>query len=66
MKTDHVSLQYLLEQRLTHTLQHKKGSENQAADALKSNNGKRARVPIKKEVRNPTNEKEGRGGQVQS
>lgn len=36
MKTDHVSLQYLLEQRLTHTLQHKKGSENQAADALKS------------------------------
>jgi RNase H-like domain found in reverse transcriptase len=49
IKTDHISLKHLLEQRLTHTLQHKglcklldldyviqykKGVENKAADAL--------------------------------
>jgi RNase H-like domain found in reverse transcriptase len=48
IKTDHISLKYLLEQRLTHSLQHKglskmldldyiqykRGSENRVADAL--------------------------------
>lgn len=49
IKADHISLKYLLEQRLTHALQHKslckllgldytieykKGVENKAADAL--------------------------------
>jgi RNase H-like domain found in reverse transcriptase len=49
IKTDHISLKYLLEQKLTHALQHKglckmmgldyvvqykKGIENKAADAL--------------------------------